>query len=69
MSCFDPQILWDAVSCLLLKQHLMFYVDQMDMQFAEFELCQILVSEVELGSGFMVVVFSSVLWYLRWTMV
>ncbi len=40
-------------------------VDQMDMQFAEFELCQILVSEVELGSGFMVVVFSSVLWYLR----
>ena len=26
-------------------------VDQMDMRFAKFELCQILVSEVQLGSG------------------
>ena len=34
-------------------------VDQMDMRFAEFELCQIFVSEVELGSGLMVVVFFS----------
>ena len=44
-------------------------VDQMDMWFAELELCQILVSEVELGSDLMVVVLFSVLWYLRWTMV
>ena len=35
-------------------------VDQMDMQFAKFELCQILVSEVELGSGLLVVVFPQI---------
>jgi hypothetical protein len=34
-------------------------VDQMDMRFVEVELCQILVSEVELGGGLMVVVFFS----------
>ena len=44
-------------------------VDQMDMRFAEFELCQILVSEVELGTGLYGCGFVSVLWYLRWTMV
>ncbi len=43
--------------------------DQMDMWCVEVELYQRLVSEVELGSGHMVVVFCSVLWYLRWTMV
>ena len=41
----------------------------MDMWCVEVELCQRLVSEVELGSGHVVVVFCSVLWYLRWTMV
>ena len=57
----------DAVSGLLLKQHLMFLV-WAKWTCGEVELCQILVSEVELGSGLMVGFFS-VLWFLRWTMV
>ena len=44
-------------------------VDKMDMRFAEVELCQILVSEVELGTGLCGCGFVTVLWYLRWTMV
>ena len=48
----------DAVSRLLLKQHLMFLM-WTRWTCGEVELCQVLVSEVELGSGFMVVVYLS----------
>ena len=57
----------DAVSGLLLKQHLMFLM-WTKWTCGEVELCQILVSEVELVSGLWLW-FISVLWYLKWTMV
>ncbi len=47
----------DAVSRLLLKQHLMFLM-WTKWTCGEVELCQILVSEVELGSSLMVGFFS-----------
>ena len=69
----------DAVSRLLLTQHLMFLM-WTRWTCGEVELCQVLVSEVELGSGFMVVVYLSFVvsemdhgllrsirfWFLRW---
>ena len=65
MFCSSPQMCW-MLSAVCYWSSIW---DQMDMWCVEVELCQRLVSEVELGSGHMVVVFCSVLWYLRWTMV